>query len=72
MNYLVITEGEKGNYSAYVPDLPGCISVGETIQEIESNIREAIHLYLDEIARRGDEPPPATTQDCRYRPRNPA
>lgn len=62
MNYLVIIEGEQGNYSAYVPDLPGCITVGETRQEIESNVREAIDAYLQEIVRRGQSAPQASTQ----------
>lgn len=49
-NYVVIIEECKnGGYSAYVPDLPGCISVGETLKEIEENIKEAIHLYIEEL-----------------------
>ncbi len=50
MKYVVIIEKCKnGGYSAYVPDLPGCISVGETIEEIELNIKEAVDLYLEEL-----------------------
>jgi predicted RNase H-like HicB family nuclease len=49
-NYVVIIEECKnGGYSAYVPDLPGCISVGETMGEIETNIKEAIDLYIEEL-----------------------
>lgn len=49
-NYVVIIEECKnGGYSAYVPDLPGCISVGETMKEIETNIKEAIELYIEEL-----------------------
>ncbi|MBN1925609.1 MAG: type II toxin-antitoxin system HicB family antitoxin, partial [Prolixibacteraceae bacterium] len=49
-NYVVIIEECKnGGYSAYVPDLPGCISVGETMKEIEINIKEAINLYIEEL-----------------------
>lgn len=62
MNYLVIIEGEPGNYSAYVPDLPGCITVGETLDEVESNMQDAIRLYLEETTRRGAVPPKATTR----------
>jgi len=42
--YLVIFEWAGSNYSAYVPDLPGCISTGKTIEETELNIKEAIKL----------------------------
>jgi predicted RNase H-like HicB family nuclease len=50
MNYVVIIEECKnGGYSAYVPDLHGCISVGETVKEIKSNIKEAIDLYIEEL-----------------------
>jgi predicted RNase H-like HicB family nuclease len=49
-NYVVIIEECKnGGCSAYVPDLPGCISVGESIKEIEINIKEAIDLYIEEL-----------------------
>jgi len=61
MEYLVIIEGEPGNYSAYVPDLPGCITVGESQTEIETNIHEAIEAYLSESERRGlPKPKPST------------
>lgn len=53
INYLVIIEGEPGNYSAYVPDLPGCITVGESIHEVQENIKEAISLYAEEAIGRG-------------------
>lgn len=45
MRYPVIIETGE-NFSAYVPDLPGCVSTGATIEEIERNIREAIELHL--------------------------
>jgi predicted RNase H-like HicB family nuclease len=49
-NYVaIIEECKNGGYSAYVPDLPGCVSVGETMQEIETNIKEAISLYIEEL-----------------------
>lgn len=47
MRYAVVIERAEGNYSAYVPDLPGCVATGATIEEIEQNIREAIALHLD-------------------------
>ncbi len=62
MNYLVILEGELGNYSAYVPDLPGCISVGENVDEVRANIGEAIALYLEETKQRGQHLPLPSSQ----------
>ncbi|WP_411728286.1 type II toxin-antitoxin system HicB family antitoxin [Methyloglobulus sp.] len=53
MRYAVIIEQAEGNYSAYVPDLPGCITTGITIEEIEKNIREAIQLHLDGLREDG-------------------
>lgn len=46
MRYAVVIEKADGNYSAYVPDLPGCVSTGQTIEEIQSSIREAIEFHL--------------------------
>ena len=53
MRYAVIIEQAEGNYSAYVPDLPGCITTGASIQEIEQNIREAIELHLEGLREDG-------------------
>ncbi|HAT14084.1 MAG TPA: hypothetical protein DCS91_11375 [Microcoleaceae bacterium UBA11344] len=47
--YIVIFEWAGTNYSAYVPDLPGCISTGKTLEETENNIKEAIELYIDTL-----------------------
>jgi predicted RNase H-like HicB family nuclease len=44
--FLVITERANGNYSAYSPDLPGCVATGETREEAEQNMREAVELHL--------------------------
>ena len=46
MRYAVVTEKAADNYSAYVPDLPGCIATGATVKETEQLIREAIELHL--------------------------
>lgn len=60
--YLVIFEWAGSNYSAYVPDLPGCISTGKNLEEIEHNIREAIELYIDTLKEDGQPiPEPSTT-----------
>lgn len=44
---IVFTPEDEGGYSAYVPDLPGCVSQGDTFEEAKSNIKEAIQLYLE-------------------------
>ena len=59
--YLVIFEKAGSNYSAYVPDLPGCITTGKTIEEAERNIEEAIALYLDVLREDGKPIPEPTT-----------
>ena len=46
MWYAIVIEKSDNNYAAYVPDLPGCVATGETIEETESQIREAIDLHL--------------------------
>lgn len=61
MGYAVIIENAGTGYSAFVPDLSGCISVGRTRAEMDRNIREAIELYLDELGEQGDPIPTPTT-----------
>jgi predicted RNase H-like HicB family nuclease len=51
--YLVIFEKAKSNYSAYSPDLPGCIATGKTRKETEKNIKEAINFHLDGLKEDG-------------------
>ena len=46
MRYAIVIEKGENNFAAYVPDLPGCMASGETIEETESQIREAIDLHL--------------------------
>ncbi len=61
MDYLVIFEkAEDGTYSVYVPDLPGCVSSGDTFEEAERMIREAIQVHIESLRERG-EPVPAPT-----------
>ena len=58
MEYLVVIErADDGSFSAYVPDLPGCVSSGETIEETQTLIREAIQLHIESL-RRYQEPVP--------------
>jgi predicted RNase H-like HicB family nuclease len=47
MRYAIVIEKAEGNYSAYVPDLPGCVATGATVEEVEESIREAIAFHLD-------------------------
>lgn len=53
MRYAIVIEKAEGNYSAYVPDLPGCVATGATIQEVEREIREAILFHLDGLREDG-------------------
>ncbi len=52
--YLVVVEKAKGNYSANVPDLPGCVTTGKTMADIHRNIQEAIELHLEGMGRSGE------------------
>jgi predicted RNase H-like HicB family nuclease len=53
MRYAVVIEKTESNYSAYVPDLPGCIATGATVAEAESQIREAIEFHLEGMREDG-------------------
>jgi predicted RNase H-like HicB family nuclease len=44
--FLVVIEKANGNYSAYSPDLPGCVATGETREEVERNMHEAIQMHV--------------------------
>lgn len=46
MRYAIVIEKGEGNYAAYVPDLPGCVTTGRTIEETEQQIREAIEFHI--------------------------
>lgn len=53
MRYAIVIEKGEGNYSAYVPDLPGCVAVGDTIEETQREIQEAIEFHLDGLRADG-------------------
>ena len=53
MRYAVVIEKAKGNYSAYVPDLPGCVATGATVAEVEAEIREAMRFHIDGLKADG-------------------
>lgn len=60
--YLVIYEKAGENYSAYVPDLPGCIACGDTLEETEQLMKTAIELYIEALKEEGQAvPEPVTT-----------
>jgi predicted RNase H-like HicB family nuclease len=46
MRYAIVIEKAENNYSAYVPNLPGCVATGATVQETESQIREAVEFHI--------------------------
>ena len=62
MRYAVVIEKAQGNFSAYVPDLPGCVATGATISEVESQVREAIEFHLDGMREDGIPIPPAVSR----------
>ncbi len=57
MKYAVVIEKADSNYSAYVPDLPGCIATGKTIEEAEIEIRNAIEFHLEGMKQDGQTIP---------------
>jgi predicted RNase H-like HicB family nuclease len=59
--FAVIFEQAESNWAAYVPDLPGCITTGKTLEETEWNIREAIQGHLRTLREFGEPVPPATS-----------
>ena len=61
MKYTVIIEKTEHNYGAYVPDLPGCVAVGETKRVVLSLIKEAIELHLEGMRKEGIGIPKPTT-----------
>jgi predicted RNase H-like HicB family nuclease len=62
MRYAVVIEKSETGHSAYVPDLPGCVAVGETVEEVETLIREAIGFHLDGMREDGIRIPEPTTR----------
>ncbi len=53
MRYVMIIEPGERNYSAYLPDLPGCVATGKTIEEVRQRMREAIELQLEGMREDG-------------------
>ena len=61
MRYAVVYEKTPHNYSAYVPDLPGCVATGASREEVERNIREAVNLHLEGMRKEGESIPEPTS-----------
>jgi predicted RNase H-like HicB family nuclease len=57
MRYAIVIEKAEGNFSAYVPDLPGCVATGASLEEAEREIREAIVFHLEGLREDGAAPP---------------
>ncbi len=62
MRYAIVIEKAESNYAAYVPDLPGCVTTGATIAEVEQNIREAIELHIAGLREDGQLIPPPSSE----------
>lgn len=65
MRYAVVIERAEANYSAYVPDLPGCVATGATVEKVEINIRDAMRFHLDGLREDG-VPIREPTSICEY------
>lgn len=61
MRYAVVIEKAEGNYSGYVPDLPGCVAMGATVAEVEREMREAIRFHIEGLKEDGLPVPPPTS-----------
>ena len=62
MHYAIVIEKGERNYSAYVPDLPGCVATGATLDEVKSEIRDAIELHLEGMREDGEAIPLPTSR----------
>ena len=62
MEYLVVIEKDPKSYGAYVPDLPGCVAVGESRREVLKLIREAVSLHIEAMREAGEVVPAPTSK----------
>ena len=65
MRYAIVIEKGAGNYSAYVPDLPGCVAAGATVEAVEREIRDAIRFHIEGLKTDG-LPVPVPTSIADY------
>jgi len=62
MRYAIVIEKAEGNYSAYVPDLPGCVAIGDSVDETRREIQEAIAFHLEGMRADGLPTPEPTSR----------
>jgi predicted RNase H-like HicB family nuclease len=62
MEYLVVVEKGRSSYGAYVPDLPGCVAVGESRREVLKLIRDAVKLHIEALRESGQPVPEPTSK----------
>ncbi len=65
MKYAVIIEKAEEGFGAYIPDLPGCVALGQTRTQVERLIKEAVALHIADLRDQG-LPVPTPTSDCEY------
>ncbi len=65
MRYAVVIEQGKRNYSAYVPDVPGCVATGHTLEEVKRRMKEALEFHLEGMLLNEESVPRPSTQ-CAY------
>jgi len=61
MKYAVVIEKGPESYGAYVPDLPGCVAVGDSRAEVMALIQEAVQLHLEQMRQQGENVPPPSS-----------
>ena len=65
MRYAIVIEKARSNYSAYVPDLPGCVATGQTLAEVKREIGEAIRFHIEGLREDG-QAVPEPSSICEY------
>ena len=65
MRYAIVIEKAAENFSAYVPDLPGCVATGASVKEVETEIRDAIRFHIDGLKADG-QPVPQPSSIAEY------
>ncbi len=60
MKYAIVIEKSANNYSAYAPDLPGCVATGSSVAEVEAEMRLAIQFHIEGLRADGEALPPAS------------
>ena len=63
--FSIVIEKAEGNYSAYSPDLPGCIAVGDTLEEVQKNMEEALRFHIEGMLE-DNEPIPVPQSRVQY------